>query len=232
MFNLKETADNLKNKAIELNNDVLKATDGVVDETIAAGEEWNKVLAKALKTGTYLFAQQQDLALTAMEGAKTQIKDGNKRLRKLLGFQTAEKMFNDIKEDVNEAVEDAVETVEKTAKKAKKVLASTAKEVKAEAAPKAAKAKKVLATTKKTTAKKVLATTKKAAAKVKADDLKVINGIGPKMEKVLNAKGIKSYADLAVFNPIALKDLLVGENPRYAMYEPKEWVAEAKKMAK
>ena len=63
-------------------------------------------------------------------------------------------------------------------------------------------------------------------------DLKVINGIGPKMEKVLNAAGIMTYADLAAFNEAGLKNILLAENPRYAMYEPKEWIAEAKKLAK
>jgi len=238
MFNIKETANNIKTTAAKVNKEVLKTSEVVVEETLAAGEEWNKVFAKALKTGTHIFGLQQELAIMTLEGVKKQYETGNKRFRKLLGFQTGA---------VEKAVKETTAKVEKKAKKVlssstakakttkaktKKVLASTAKEVKV-AAPKAAK--KVLSSTKKTAApaKKVLATTKKVVAtKTTAkSDLKVINGVGPKMEKVLNAAGIATFADLAAFKAADLKNILLAENARYAMYEPKEWIAEAKTLA-
>ena len=37
----------------------------------------------------------------------------------------------------------------------------------------------------------------KAAKQVKADDLKRISGVGPKLEKVLNGMGIMTFADIA-----------------------------------
>ncbi len=39
--------------------------------------------------------------------------------------------------------------------------------------------------------------TPRAAKAVKADDLKAISGIGPKLEQVLNGMGLKRYADIA-----------------------------------
>ncbi len=252
MINIKETASTLKSTATKVNKEVLKTSEVVVEETIAAGEEWNKVFEKALKTGTQILGQQQELGLMALEGLKKQYATGNVRLRKLLGFQTP---------DIVETVKAKATTVEtkakkvlsstkkvvKTAPKAKKVLASTAKKAVKAAKPTAAKAKKVLATTVKKAApkaaatKKILATTKKVTpAKVTAKpvakkatkiDLKVINGIGPKMEKVLNAAGFFTYADIAAATEAALKTVLLAENKRYAMYEPKEWIAQAKKLA-
>ncbi len=247
MLNIKETASTLKSTAQKVNKEVLKTSEVVVEETIAAGEEWNKVFEKALKTGTHILGQQQELGLMALEGMKKQYATGNVRLRKLFGFQTPE---------IIETVEAKVATVEKKAKKvlsstakkvekevatvekkAKKVLASTAKKAVKTAKPTAAKTKKVLATTAKkaapkaATTKKVTpakATVKPVAKKATKIDLKVINGIGPKMEKVLNAAGIMTYSDLAAFNEAGLKNILLAENPRYAMYEPKEWIAEAK----
>jgi predicted flap endonuclease-1-like 5' DNA nuclease len=210
MFNIKETASTLKSTATKVNKEVLKTSEVVVEETIAAGEEWNKVFAKALKTGTHILSLQQELALMALEGAKKQYATGNVRLRKLLGFQTPQ---------IVETVKTKVETVET---KAKKVLASTAKRVEKKVE---IKAKKVLATPAKVTVNPVA----KKATKI---DLKVINGIGPKMEKVLNVAGFNTYEDIAAATEAGMKTVLLAENPRYAMYEPKEWIAEAKKLVK
>lgn len=240
MLNIKETADTLKTKAAKVNQDILKASDTVVDETLAAGEEWNKVLGKALKTGTHLFGQQQELALDALEGLKKQYNSGNKRLRKLLGFRTAQKA-------VANAVETVGEVIVTAEKKAKKVLATTVTRAEEEVQTTAAKTKKVLASTKPAPTKKVLSSTKKAAPAKKVlsstkkavavktktpNDLKVINGIGPKTEKVLNAAGVMTYADLAAFKAEGLKNVLSAESLRYSADEPQAWIDEAKKFLK
>lgn len=252
MIDIKETADTLKAKTAKVNQDVLKASDKVVDETLAAGEQWNKVLGKALNTGVTLFGQQQELALTALEGMKEQYVTGNKRLRKLFGFKTAAQykkavtekatlVEKEAKKVIAKATTKADEAVTTVENKTKKVLSST----KTEAKPTAAKkkvlsstktaSKKVLSSTKKAPVKKVLSSTKMTATapntKV-ANDLKVINGIGPKMEKVLQAAGIKTYADLAAFDAKGLENILLKENPRYAMYNPQEWIDEAQKFVK
>ena len=258
MFNIKETANTLKSTAAKVNKEVLKTSEVVVEETIAAGEEWNKVFEKALKTGTHILGQQQELGLMALEGLKKQYATGNVRLRKLLGFQTPEivetvkatatTVEKKAKKVLSSTTKKVAKEVKATAPKTKKVLASTAKKAVKTAKPTAAKAKKVLATTAKkaapkaATTKKVLATTKKVtpakvavkpvAKKATKIDLKVINGIGPKMEKVLNAAGFMTYADIATATEAKLKAVLLAENPRYAMYEPKEWIAEAKKLNK
>ena len=39
----------------------------------------------------------------------------------------------------------------------------------------------------------------KPVARAKTDDLKLIAGIGPKLEQVLNAKGIRSFAEIAAW---------------------------------
>jgi NADH-quinone oxidoreductase subunit E len=49
------------------------------------------------------------------------------------------------------------------------------------------------------------AVTAKAAAG--GDDLKKISGIGPRLEQVLNERGVRSYADLASMSKAALKKL-------------------------
>ncbi len=131
----------------------------------------------------------------------------------------------------------SVPTVNKTAKKA------TAKKSSAKKT-----ATKKAATTKKTTAKKAAAP-KKAAAKVTRkvtrkpavkkvskstakDDLKKIEGIGPKIAEHLNKGGIRTFADLGKAKQATLKGILAAAGPRYTMHNPGSWPKQAKLAAK
>ncbi|MET0169557.1 MAG: hypothetical protein ABW191_04165 [Aliihoeflea sp.] len=64
----------------------------------------------------------------------------------------------------------------------------------------------------------------------RADDLKVISGIGPKLEQVLNARGISSYAQVAALNAaeIAKLDDELGFGGRILR---DDWVGQAKSLA-
>ena len=87
-------------------------------------------------------------------------------------------------------------------------------------------AKPKKAATKKTTAKKV---TKKT---VKADDLKKIEGIGPKIAGLLKEAGIVTFADLSKAPLKTLKKVLADAGNRYKMHDPKTWAAQAKLASK
>lgn len=93
------------------------------------------------------------------------------------------------------------------------------------AKPKKAAAPK--ATAKKVTAKK--ATTKKTA---KADDLKKVEGIGPKIASLLNDAGIVTFADLSKAPIKKLRTVLEDAGSRFRMHDPKTWAAQAKLAAK
>lgn len=71
---------------------------------------------------------------------------------------------------------------------------------------------------------------KPAARAVKADDLKLIAGIGPKLEQVLNAKGIRSFAEIAAWTDaeIARLDAELGFNGRIGR---DDWTGQAKILA-
>ena len=70
---------------------------------------------------------------------------------------------------------------------------------------------------------------KKAAAK--GDDLKKLEGVGPKLAEVLNEAGIATYADLAGSSVEKLKEILEAAGSRYASKDPAPWIAEAKTLA-
>ncbi len=113
----------------------------------------------------------------------------------------------------------------KSAKKAAKPVAK--KETAKKAAPKKETAKKESPKTEtKTTAKK--AAPKKAA---KADDLKKVEGIGPKIAGIFVEAGIDTFAKLAKTDVAKLKEILAAAGPRYASKNPNSWPKQAKMAA-
>ena len=69
---------------------------------------------------------------------------------------------------------------------------------------------------------------KKAAKADKgADDLKKIEGIGPKIEQILHEGGITTFAQLAEADADAVKELLMAAGPRYAIHNPATWAKQA-----
>ncbi|MEM1336845.1 MAG: hypothetical protein AAF634_00310 [Bacteroidota bacterium] len=138
--------------------------------------------------------------------------------------------LNDLREDVleqakkilnkgEEMVEEALDT-KKTTKKVKKNVAKTQKAVTSTAK----------AVTKKATAQveKVAAT---ASALVK-DDLKLIKGIGPKLEKIFNENGIETFAQLAKTSEAKMRAMLEKAGPVFKNANFSEWVKQAEDMAK
>lgn len=186
----RDTVQNFRTKAQEINKKALQFSDNLVEESLATGAEWQAVFAKAVKSGTILLGKQQDLALDTLEGVKAQYLKGNKRFRKLIDFGFPKK--------------------EKTAKATTKTAKApvTAKSIANKVAQEDATLKPV----------------KKAQAK---SNLKLIEGIGPKLETILNEAGILTFDHLAKAQPAKIKAILVAANPRYKMHDPTTWTKQA-----
>jgi large subunit ribosomal protein L17 len=60
-----------------------------------------------------------------------------------------------------------------------------------------------------------------------ADDLKLIEGIGPKIAGILQAAGIRSFAQLAAMTPAAIQPLLDAAGPNYRIADPLTWPEQA-----
>ncbi len=56
-----------------------------------------------------------------------------------------------------------------------------------------------------------------------ADDLKVIEGIGPKIEELLHAKDIKTFAQLSETSVDTIKEILAEGGSKYTMHDPSTW---------
>lgn len=63
--------------------------------------------------------------------------------------------------------------------------------------------------------------------KVKADDLKLVEGVGPKIEGLLHDAGIKTWADLAGSDTDRLKAILDEAGSQYNMHDPSTWAKQA-----
>ncbi len=62
----------------------------------------------------------------------------------------------------------------------------------------------------------------------KLNDLKIIEGVGPKIEQILKEGGIETWDDLANASADRLKEILEAAGSRYQMHDPSTWPAQAK----
>lgn len=251
--NIEKATKNLRKTAKNLNKEAMNVSEDIVESAMEAGEKWTKVMAKAMKAGTTLFGKQQDLVLDVLEGVKAQSTTGTKRFGKLIGFKAISKKVQEVtneakakveetRQSMDEAYEKVVniditktvsETVDKVTTTAKEKMDET-RQTLDEVYAKSFKNVDVKTATKK--AKKVVKTAKKAktnvavAAKaiIKNDDLKVIEGVGPKMVMILNEAGIITFMQLASTKVTTLKEILAAAGPRYNMHNPSSWAKQAK----
>ncbi|HHJ49674.1 MAG TPA: 50S ribosomal protein L27 [Phaeodactylibacter sp.] len=90
-------------------------------------------------------------------------------------------------------------------------------------APQKAEAPKEEAAAKPKTGKVTLPSGKK----IKIDDLKMVEGIGPKIEGLLHEAGIKTWKDLAEAKVEDIQKILDEAGPRYRMHSPATWSKQA-----
>lgn len=60
-----------------------------------------------------------------------------------------------------------------------------------------------------------------------SEDLKIIEGIGPKIEELLNNGGIENYHDLANASQDTLTEILKEGGERFKLHDPSTWPAQA-----
>ncbi len=63
--------------------------------------------------------------------------------------------------------------------------------------------------------------------KIKQDDLKIVEGIGPKIEALFNEAGIKSWKDLSEASTEKLQSILDAGGENYAIHNPSTWPKQA-----
>jgi predicted flap endonuclease-1-like 5' DNA nuclease len=59
------------------------------------------------------------------------------------------------------------------------------------------------------------------------DDLKVVEGIGPKIEELLHDAGIRTFGQLAIASPERINEILHTAGPRFQIHDPATWPQQA-----
>ena len=59
------------------------------------------------------------------------------------------------------------------------------------------------------------------------DDLKNVEGIGTRIEELLNGAGITTFRELAVANTLDLRNILEQAGARFKMHNPESWAVQA-----
>ncbi|MGX5666316.1 5' DNA nuclease [Rhizobium daejeonense] len=185
-------------------------------------------LAAATAIGFGLATHMTSVFLGSLQGA---VEATNKLARKLeeekLAAEAVPAAPSEQTGDASEAAEPVV-----VARKPRKVPVKQAEaKVAAASAPKARKsAAKVVKAEKPEAVEPVAKATKAARTSGKPDDLKKIEGIGPKLEQVLNEKGIRRFAHLAALDAEALEalDKEIGLGGRAVR---DDWSGQARKLA-
>lgn len=123
----------------------------------------------------------------------------------------------------------ATSKVKPVAAKVKTSVKSVASKVKTAPASKTSSVKK--ASSAKTGVKKSVKPKLFTKRPAKVDDLKLISGVGPKLEKGLNEAGIYQFTQIAVWNKSDI-ELIDSRLPIKARVESDAWVKQAKILAK
>jgi predicted flap endonuclease-1-like 5' DNA nuclease len=63
--------------------------------------------------------------------------------------------------------------------------------------------------------------------KIKENDLKIVEGIGPKIETLFNDAGIKTWSDLSDTSTEKLQAILDAGGENYAIHNPSTWAKQA-----
>lgn len=63
--------------------------------------------------------------------------------------------------------------------------------------------------------------------KIKENDLKIVEGIGPKIEALFNDAGIKTWYDLSQASTEKLQSILDAGGENYAIHNPSTWARQA-----
>lgn len=233
----------------KINNDLIDASFNAIETTAKTGEKWQKLTAKMLKKAEPLTKQQINMVVETAESIKSQLETSTERLKHLVGYdhkmvenakkkfhenplvEKAEEMKNKIEKEV--ANNKFVKKAEKIASKIKKNITETIEEVKVKVDNYTEEAiaeepKKTAPKAKKTAPKKAEPQQVVVEKTAIVNDLKIIKGIGPVLEKSLNELNITSYEQIANMTLKDLTNLLNNAGVNAKIYDLNGWKAQAK----
>ena len=219
-----------KKKEAQVEKDKRRAEQQKIQEAKEAAKAKIKEEMKAAETAREAQGEKLEKAADAIKGKPQETK-----VEEVLGVVT--ETASEVGEQLRDTIEDAVDTVKAIAEvvggkinekvqETKEKIQETIEEV-TETAPKDAVEEIDVATPTEVT-NVVAPKTEKAPL---PEDLKIIEGIGPKIEEILQGVGIKTWDQLAKTSPAQLSSILLTAGSRYKSHNPSTWPKQARMAA-
>jgi predicted flap endonuclease-1-like 5' DNA nuclease len=170
---------------------------------------------------------EQAAAVKLAESNSTELAKAKSELSK------TESQIADLKAD-REKLKSELKSAEERIQVVKKEASDTLAIAKKAAAESSSKTTVKKSSTKKTTAKKSSASKKTTTRKKgkKADDLTIVEGIGPKICELLKSAGIENLAVLGKTKPEKVREILSDAGAKFARHNPETWPRQADMAAK
>lgn len=204
----------IKNSLVDLNSRLVNTSEEVIDGTVLTGEKYQKLFAKTVKKTEPIIEKQVDIVFDTLEEIKDQYQASAQRFRKLIGWKDIKKSTKNTLKSIRKTTEERVDSIQNEVQERAKAMGIPTKV-------------KSVKTTAKKTANKVAPVSKNLQT-----DLKVIDGIGPKMEGILKAGGIKTVEGLAKSNVAQIEKVIAKSGSSFRAINPESWLAQAKKQTK
>ena len=225
---LKQKDNGLKAQAKVLNNVALEVGEDLIDAAIKGGKTAQQIFGKALNGGITIFGMQQELTLSILEQVAERASK-NEQLKKVMSvsntyFNRFKKSSEAATEKVRATAAEVRETVQETTAEVKETLTAKAGEVKEILAGKAEEAKEEAVKA----VNKVTSDIGVVTVAVEKDDLKKIDGIGPKMAEILVEAGYISFTQIAQASVEELEEVLAEAGSQYKKFNPAPWIEQAK----
>lgn len=197
--------------------------------------ESEEILAAVTNTAGQVGEEIQDTLEDAVDTVKA--------IAEVLGGKISEKM-SEVKNQVEDAIEEVKEdiqevknTVKADMKEAKEAVKEQVAETKKEVNENVADAKEEVEIDVELEKARTVAAVPSVPIKTpkadddKPDDLKIIEGIGPKIEEILQNVGIKTYHKLSETSPTQLSSILLAAGNRYKSHNPGTWPKQSRMAA-
>ncbi len=225
---VKQKDNGLMAQAKVLNNVALEVSGDLVEAAIKGGKTTQQIFGKALNGGITIFGMQQDLVLSVLEKVAERASK-NDQLKKVMAVSTTyvnrfKKSTETTTDKVKATAAEVKETLAEKAADVKETLTETAEEVKGILAGKAEQAKQEAVKA----VNKVTSDAGVVTVAVEKEDLKKIDGIGPKMEEILVEAGYITFTQLAQSSVEELEEVLAEAGSQYKKFNPAPWIEQAK----
>jgi len=198
----------------DLNLTLINTSEELIEGSITTGEKYQKLIAKSIKKSQPIIEKNVDIAFDTLESIKDQVDFGTVRFKKLIGWN--DKTIKNFRKN-------ATNRVKTFRKNAEDRIEDIQNDITARVTGETEKAEKVVTSRAKSVTRKTATV---------ANDLKAIDGIGPKMEKVLRAGGIKTIKGLAGSTVAKIEKAIEKSGSSFRAVNAGSWIAQAKKLAK